>query len=235
MCEDHICSGPVGSGAMIPQIAANGEIVQYACCTGDKLPNGGVILDEVVIKGWDHGDNQRESVVLCVTSGVQPFVTWYRIVTTREDRDPDAGPVGRKAVDFCESGHYHTDLDNAVLEFRQRVQRDLDRIKTPPTAWETACEAVREVYRRNVGDELEQDPSDWRWEPIYEDENPMFSTIIFGSLEYIGPAGGGTTFFCAYLNQKRVGERWTLQHLVQYIDGEPMVTEYEHGEISAIR
>lgn len=229
MCEDHICSGPYGSGAMIPQIASNGEITGYASCAGDKLPNGAILLEEEVITGWDNGA-QRESVVLCVTSGVQPFVTWYRVIRTTKDHE------GRPmAQDFCETGHYASDLLAARMEYCNRIDREIDRVKTPPTTWETACEAVRETYRTQVGDELEQDPADWHWEEIYTDENPVFSTVVFGALEYVGVGGGGTTYFSAFMNQPKSGGRWVMRHLTQYIDGEPMLTEYENGKIAAIR
>lgn len=82
---------------------------------GHKLPNGAIILDEVTIRSYEH---RRDSIVLAISSGHQPFISWHRVVTS----DSPMGAGGFGIVDTCAWGEYSHALEPAISKFKARVE-----------------------------------------------------------------------------------------------------------------
>src|SRR4051812_36366374 len=82
---------------------------------GDVLPNGAVILDEIVIRTFDY---RRDSIVLAMTnSRHSPFVTWHRLITS----DSPVASGMYRIMDSCAFGEYHREIEDAVEAFQKRV------------------------------------------------------------------------------------------------------------------
>ena len=96
-----------------------GRVMGIPVNPGDKLPNGAVLLDERVIRTYEF---RRDSIVLCVGGGVQPFVSWVRTIHT----DASLATGGYRIADYCDSGHYHSSLTEAIGEFLDRVAKKLE-------------------------------------------------------------------------------------------------------------
>lgn len=93
---------------------------------GQKLPNGAIILAEVVLRKFEC---RRDSMVLCVTTGFQPFVSWIRTIQTDIlERNERTGEHNSwfNIKDYCESGDYHSDLEHALHIFKHRVNEKLE-------------------------------------------------------------------------------------------------------------
>jgi hypothetical protein len=111
--------------AMIPSLTDFGEPIGFAYKPSHRMPNGAIIIAEVITRSPDDprfGDNsQRESVVLALTlSDATPFATWTRVVRNSMGPDP-------KAEDFCETGHYHRSIVEAAKEFSNRAALEGER------------------------------------------------------------------------------------------------------------
>lgn len=100
-----------------PRVCNNPD-VKFPVRPGEKLPNGGIILAETVVREYDH---RRDSIVLCVVGGFQPFVTWVRSIYT----DAPMATGGVQIKDFCDSGDYFSDLNRAVDGYWRRVEEKL--------------------------------------------------------------------------------------------------------------
>jgi hypothetical protein len=87
---------------------------------GYELRNGAVCIDHAQI-----GKDERsvQFVVLAVTSGHQPYVTWTYDIGVTETATGDFDRVGPAAF----SGHYHTKLTDAVAEFQARSGRETQK------------------------------------------------------------------------------------------------------------
>lgn len=96
--------------------------VSYAHAPGDTMPNGTIIIEEIVtqqlkVGAVDNRHSRRESIVLALRpGGVDPYITWSRWITT----DPD----GRIVVDDTTYGHYHRHIDKAVRDFKARTRKE---------------------------------------------------------------------------------------------------------------
>jgi len=82
---------------------------------GEKLPNGGILLAETVLRTFDY---RWDSIVLCITNTVyRPFVSWHRLVTT----DSPLATGGFTIVDTCSWGEQYANIEEAVTGFNDRV------------------------------------------------------------------------------------------------------------------
>ena len=84
---------------------------------GQTLPNGAILLDEHVLREFDH---RRDSLVLCVApSPYTPFASWHRLVTT----DSPLATGDYQIVDTCVWGEYSRTLDEAMTMFADRITK----------------------------------------------------------------------------------------------------------------
>jgi len=107
--------------AKIPELSEAGVPMNYANKPGQMMPNGAIIIAETITQepDWTVQHSQRESVVLALTqSEVSPYATWLRVVRHT------VGSVVPKAQDFCETGHYHSRIVDAVKEYGERVNHE---------------------------------------------------------------------------------------------------------------
>lgn len=113
----------------------------YACEIGEKMPNSAIIVAETItekpdwtIGGLTEGSAQRVSVVLALClSSVTPYATWLRVVRLEDSYKSGAISANPMLRDFCETGHYHRDIETAVREYKLRVAAEMgDHITTGP-------------------------------------------------------------------------------------------------------
>jgi hypothetical protein len=91
--------------------------VKFPSKPGKTLPNGAIILDEIVVRRYEY---RRDSVVLAINpGGVHPFVSWHRMITT----DSPLATGGFTTVDSTSYGQYSTNLEDALKLFANRVLR----------------------------------------------------------------------------------------------------------------
>lgn len=93
---------------------------------GMVLPNGAILLSEVDVRVFTH---RVDSIVLAVATGYQPFITWHRMIST----DCPFATGGYHIVDTCDSGHYHVYLEEAIREFKERVDGNRSMIERDGT------------------------------------------------------------------------------------------------------
>lgn len=99
----------------VPRVCNNPD-VKFPVKAGEKLPNGGIILAETIVREFYH---RRDSIVFCVVpKSFQAFVTWHRIIHT----DAPLATGGVQIKDFCDSGEYFSDLNRAVDGYWRRVE-----------------------------------------------------------------------------------------------------------------
>jgi hypothetical protein len=109
-------------------VSVDNTSFSYACEIGERMPNGAIIVAERITEKPDWREElsgtRRISIVLALClSKYTPYATWIRIVSTERDR------LGNPRMrDFCETGHYHRDIGEAVHEFYERAQAELDRV-----------------------------------------------------------------------------------------------------------
>ena len=105
-----------------------------------------------------------------------------------------------------------------------------------PGLFELAVRAIKKVYQHGAGDEMSDD--EYSFEPLIEpDDNVIFECIVAGVCRWEG-FGGGENFFVAQLKQHLAhdDEDWTVRHLVQYTEGEPLIAEFdEQGNITNVK
>ena len=87
---------------------------------GGLLENGAMLLAERVLTSYV---GERISIVLAFKRGYQPFVVWSRVVRTTERIDTTKHLVKPDYVDYCVSGGYHRELEDAIREFNERCGR----------------------------------------------------------------------------------------------------------------
>lgn len=97
------------------RVAIANTIREQPTTPGTALNNGAVLLEQIEVAVHDHG---REYIVLAVVEKkYQPFATWRRLIGIQELATGGYGPV-----DYCWSGTYHRDLEDALAEFDRRVE-----------------------------------------------------------------------------------------------------------------
>jgi hypothetical protein len=88
---------------------------------GWLVPNGATLLAQFQVGEQPHG---VDYIVLCVTTGHTPFVTWRRFIGAEQLADGHSyGPL-----DYCWSGNYHRTLEAAIADYRERIGGDRDPI-----------------------------------------------------------------------------------------------------------
>lgn len=92
-----------------------GPGVEFPRKAGKKLPNGSILLAETVVRTYDH---RRDSIVLCVSNSVQPFITWHRMIYT----DAVTSDGSYQIKDYCESGDYFSDIGAALDGYWKRIE-----------------------------------------------------------------------------------------------------------------
>lgn len=94
---------------------------QFAHMPGREIGNHALLLAESrpVIKDPSDErypfDSRRESYVLCVTPGFQPFVTWRRTVFIEQ-----TATGALRCSEYCYSGDYYHQLDTALNGYLER-------------------------------------------------------------------------------------------------------------------
>lgn len=83
---------------------------------GDQLPNGAIILVQRNIRIMDH---RMDALVLAVSKGHHPFVSWVRTLTT----DSPLATGGFHIVDTTSWGEYDSNIDSAVIAFWERLEK----------------------------------------------------------------------------------------------------------------
>ena len=88
---------------------------------GQKLPNGAILLREDVVRVFEH---RRDSLVLCVAFGYQPFASWVRTILSDVPERNDDGSHNSwyNVKDFCETGSYHYELADAIKAYEERLK-----------------------------------------------------------------------------------------------------------------